>query len=122
MSVTLAGIADDTCDDCDGYNGTYLLEVTGTCVLEESVTPRCGEASVSVRLEIQSGVLEGRFTQLMGVGQSRVTYFSTALTPILCLELDELDIPFFGTFNSGSPSTYCDHSSMTYTVTSSECP
>jgi hypothetical protein len=125
-SVTIAGVADDTCSECEQFNGTYLTgsaEVSGLgyCTWDWAMDDGpCGEDRIGVQVQVSTTRVSVILIQRLGFNVNTYEFRNTSLGTINCLTLTDQDIPYYGEV-IGSSGISCDASSATATISAANC-
>lgn len=90
FSVAFAGMTDNSCTDCDEFNGTYFLnyveDSSPDCVWTGAAAQLCGN-DITLRLTYTAGIL----TLVLDNGTGTEATFNTGGDPINCLGPNVLD-------------------------------
>lgn len=145
VTIVLAGVANGTCSNCTGFNGTYAILDHGPSIpcfgqtldpLINSLAPFDGSHACpagpgvadSLSWLYEASGSNTRLRTLLGVGCAdgsgnfEFHFFRKTLgtSPATCDGLSAVDVPFDSRTSNCTPTTFlCDTTSATMTVTSS---
>lgn len=132
FAVYISGMADDSCSDCESYDGTYITgksQVTGLgyCLwsfLDEDVST-CSVDTIGV--DVQYGTaspnhIQVIFTQIKGGFRNQYYWRKTSPGTLDCLAIASLDIPYYTrTVAIGDAGVSCNASSATCEISAVSC-